>query len=450
MDGLRSRLAGTVEALRGPGLAGVLARGAAGNLIVSGIGALVLVGVQLSLARLLGAVEFGYFLYALTLVNVLGLATRLGMDTAQVRFIPAYRVQGDWPRLIGILRFGDRLTLLLGSALGLLLAGMVWLLRDSLEPGLARVLWVAAPMLPVAGGLVYLRGSALQGLKRVELAPLPDAIVRPVVLAALTGGGYLVWGFATGAQAMVANLAAALVGVAVGSVLLRRQLPAEARSAVPVTDPRTWLRTAWPLSLVAGMRFVLHQTDILLLGILADTTTAGIYGAASRLSRLVTFGLAAANSISAPMISELHSKGAMRSLQRMVTLTSWGTTLWSLAFAAALALGSPLLLGLYGDEFRAGALVLVILAAGQVVNGATGPVGYLLNMTGHERTNARILAWVVLLHLAFCAPAILAFGPEGAAVVTAALGATKNLWTWWQVKRRLGVNSSVFSSLRAS
>jgi O-antigen/teichoic acid export membrane protein len=53
------------------------------------------------------------------------------------------------------------------------------------------------------------------------------------------------------------------------------------------------------------------------------------------------------------------------------------------------------LLGLYGEAFRSGASVLVVLAIGQIVNGATGPVGYLLNMTGHERTNARILSWVV-------------------------------------------------------
>jgi len=245
---------------------------------------------------------------------------------------------------------------------------------------------------------------------------------------------------------MAANFAAAAVGVALGSILLRRHLPPQARAVAPHTEARTWMRTAWPLWAVAGMRFLLNQTDILLLGVLLGTTTAGIYGAASRLARLVTFGLAAANSISAPLISELHTQGDRRSLQRMVTLTSWGTTLWSVVFAAALALGAPLLLSLYGDEFRAGAPVLLVLAAGQIVNGATGPVGYLLNMTGHERVNARIIGCVVFGNVVLSAPAILLFGPVGAAGVTATLGGVKNLWTWWAVRRRLGINSSIFST----
>lgn len=446
MMNLPPRLGKWLDALRGPGMAGVLARGAVGNLLVSGLGALLLVGVQLLIARLAGAEEFGYFLYGITLTNVLGLAARLGIDTAQIRYVASYRVKADWSRLAGILRFGDRLTLTLGCVLGILFATTVWVLRDRLDPGLVNTLWIAAAMLPVAGGLIYLRASALQALKRVTLAPLPDGIVRPALLALLAWGTYLLWGSCSGAQAMAANFAAAVVGVAVGSILLRRYLPSEARRATPQTESRTWLRTAWPLWAVAGMRFLLNQTDILLLGILTNTTVAGIYGAASRLARLVTFGLAAANSISAPLISELHTEDDLRSLQRMVTLTSWGTTLWSVVFAGALALAAPTLLSIYGEEFRAGASVLVVLALGQIINGATGPVGYLLNMTGHERINARILAWVVIANLVLSAPAILLFGAVGAAIVTATLSGTKNLWTWWVVRQRLGVNSSIFST----
>jgi len=441
-------------ALRGPGLAGVLGRGAAGHALVSGAGALTLVGVYMLLARLAGPAEFGSFLFALTLLSVLALIGILGVDTALIRYVAAYRGTEEWSLLAGVLRFGDRVVLTASTAVALLGAAVVgglsaWSFPGSgegggLGPSLARTLWVAAAALPLYG-LLRLRSTALQGLKRVAAAAVPENIVRPFLLLALASGIYLALGTLTGVGAMGAYLVATAGAAGIGSLLLRRFLPPAAREAEPVVEGRPWMRTALPLSLVSGMRLLLNQTDILLVGFLAGTTAAGIYGAASRLSRLVSFGLMAGNSIAAPVISELHARGERGALQRAVTLAAWGTTVWALLAALVLAAGASFLLGLFGEEFRTGAPILIVLAAGQVINGATGPVGYLLNMTGHEGANARILAWITGLNLVLSAPAILAFGPFGAAVVTSVLTGAKNLWTWWVVRGRLAINSSIFS-----
>lgn len=44
------------------------------------------------------------------------------------------------------------------------------------------------------------------------------------------------------------------------------------------------------------------------------------------------------------------------------------------------------LMGLFGEEYKVAAPLLQILAIGQFINVITGSVGYLLNMTGHEKT----------------------------------------------------------------
>ena len=84
----------------------------------------------------------------------------------------------------------------------------------------------------------------------------------------------------------------------------------------------------------------------------------------------------------------------------------------------------------------------------QVVNAATGPVGYLLNMTGYQDLNFKILMTMLVLNAEFNYPAIRMFGITGAAVVTAIIGSVNNLWTWWEVRRRIGISSSVFGGLR--
>jgi O-antigen/teichoic acid export membrane protein len=267
---------------------------------------------------------------------------------------------------------------------------------------------------------------------------------------ALAGLAHALTSGLTAPAAMAVYLAASAGSVAAAGRLLGRELPAEVATAERQERRREWLTVSAPLFLVAEMRFLLHQTDVLLVGALLGTTQAGIYAAAARLSRLVSYGLQASNAIAAPLISELHTAGDRRGLQRVVTLASWGSTLSSLAFGAVLVAGGGVLLRLFGEEFASGLKVLAILALGQLVNAVTGPVGYLLNMTGHERANARILGWITAANAALSYPAILAWGPVGAAVVTSALVAAKNLWTWWLVRRRLGVDSSVLASLRVA
>lgn len=433
---------------RGQGVAGIFSRGATGTLIVTGAGALVGVGVQMLLARWLGVREWGYFAFCWTLLHLLVLLGKLGFDTAEIRFVAAYRVQQSWPLLAGLLRFGDRVVLAASLAVGAATAAVTLALSGTLgvggrlEPGLTRTLLVSCLVLPWFS-LLGLRGSALQGLRRVVLARVPEVVLRPPLTAALAGGLLLAWGQVSAAWVMAATGVAIALCVAVGHGLLERHLPAAVKVAEPEVQGREWMRVSLPLLLVSGMRLLLGQADILLVGMLIGTTEAGIYTAASRLSHLITFGQNAANGIVAPMIAELHAQDEKAKLQRLVTLASWGSTLFALAAALALVLGGKLLLSLFGKEFVGSWTVLAILAAGQVVNAASGPVGYLLNMTGHQDSNARILGWTVGLNVALAVPAILAWGAAGASAATGLMIATKNLWTWWEVRRRLGINSSI-------
>lgn len=47
------------------------------------------------LARILGAEQYGYYVYALTWVILLALPSLLGMDSTAVRYVAAYRARGE-------------------------------------------------------------------------------------------------------------------------------------------------------------------------------------------------------------------------------------------------------------------------------------------------------------------------------------------------------------------
>ncbi len=86
----------------------------------------------------------------------------------------------------------------------------------------------------------------------------------------------------------------------------------------------------------------------------------------------------------------------------------------------------------------------MILALGQFVNVATGSVGYLLSMTGHERelrNNAFISA---LAGVVFGLALIPGHGLLGASVATAVAVASQNLLGAYQVRKHLGFNTLAF------
>ena len=85
------------------------------------------------------------------------------------------------------------------------------------------------------------------------------------------------------------------------------------------------------------------------------------------------------------------------------------------------------------------AAALVILAAGQAVNVFTGPVGYLLMMTGRESLMRNTIMGSTLLNVALNAALIPSLGAIGAAVATATSLAVMNICSAVLVRRELSI-----------
>jgi O-antigen/teichoic acid export membrane protein len=107
-------------------------------------------------------------------------------------------------------------------------------------------------------------------------------------------------------------------------------------------------------------------------------------------------------------------------------------------------LAGPFVLKLFGPDFEAGYPTLLVVLAGLVLRSATGPVEYLLNMTGHHRDTVRVYGVCALGNIGLNLLLIPAYGIIGAALATYAAMLSANLWLYVLVRRRLGVNAFVF------
>lgn len=429
--------------LSGKGVGAVLARGAGGAFAVKLASVAVGLASYLILTNLLGAEIFGDYIYALSWVTVLLLLALGGFDTAALRFVPSYRGQSQWPHLSGFLRRSRQLVI--GSAVGCaaLLAGVVWLLSGRLEPPLRQTFLLASPLVVVLAAL-NLCASQLQGLKHVVKAKFPIEVGRPLLLALLVAG--MAWCCpqrVSAAAAMGANLLATAAALAGAWLLLRRALPVEVRMAEPLFETAHWFRVAMTLLLLTAFFQVLSRTDVIMLGLLLDTKSAGIYAMAALASQMVFLGLSAINVIAAPMISELYWHDRHEELRRLVRLAALGVV--ATAFPAIILLvvfGRPIL-RLFGPAFDTGYAALVILCCGQLINALAGSVGFLMTMTGHQKQAAVIVAVTATLNVALNLLLIPPYGMVGAAAATAVTTAAWNLAMLAYVWTVLRINPTI-------
>jgi O-antigen/teichoic acid export membrane protein len=424
--------------LRSPLLAGALA-----FLSVRMLGMLASFALHVLLARLLHLESYGHYVYAGTWCMFLLLPCRLGWDTAALRFVPTYRGTNEPALLHAFVRASTRTVVVASLATGALTAATVGLLRGRLGPELALTFWMVSLLLPVEA-LLALWSAILRAFTRVLTVQVHTTLIRPILLAV----GVLIVSSAIGSgidasSAMAVNLASAICVVVSLSLVLRWSLPRDVLQTVGEHPSRKWQRTALPFLIMGAFQLVLARTDIVMLGMLANTSDAGVYAAASRIADLCAFGMVAVHQWTVPSIAELYAQRRHSDLQRLVVQTMRAITLLTVPIALVMLVCADPLLRLFGDRFIAGYAVLLILTGGQLANAFTGPAGSLLTMTGHQDVATWIEGTCAVLNIVLNALLIPAYGMVGAAVATAVATTTRNLWMAWLAWRRLSIKIAV-------
>lgn len=418
-------------------------RTVSGSLLVQvGTGVLSFV-TAIVLARLLGAGQYGVYAYGIAWAGLLGKPAVMGLGAFLTRGIAMYEVSEGWGLMRGLLRRAHQAAIAVSLVLAFIAAVVGGLLLD---PSVRTTFWLALGLVPIVG-LTILRQSAMQGFNQVVRGQLPDSLIRPAILLAAIFAFTLV-GVDLGASgAMALNLFAATLGLVVGVILLRRAFPAQLKEAVPAYRPRPWARSAGTLMIASGLGAASPYVAQILLGSIDGTTSVGVYQVAAKVASALTFVLLAVNLSLAPRIARLHASGETQQLQRLVTRATNRATLATLPlFIGLIALRGPCL-EIFGSEFRSGGDALIIIACGQLVNVATGSVGALLMMTGHEREAGTAVACGLAATAALSALLVPLLGIEGAALGTSASIATLNLIMLVLVHRRLGIDASVLGNL---
>lgn len=423
------------------GLRGALFRGGAGSLAVKLAHTILTFTVSVVLARALGANGFGTYSFVYALVMTIAIPAQFGLPALVMRETAKLHVSERWDTILGLWRWGNKVAGLLSLVLALLAGGIACLFAARLTGiQLTTFLWglILIPMV-VLGDI---RGAALRGLRHVVAGQLPEFIIRPGTLLLLVVGGMLLWPDQplTPARAMVMHVFAGALAFVAGAWFLRLAQPTQITNCEPTSHNGQWLAAVLPLALVSGMQVINRYMDILMLGLFTNVNDVGVYRVVVQGAMLVVFGLQAVNMVVGPHFARLHSLKDMVQLQRVVTKSAQISFLMAFPVVAVFVLwGDEILGAVFGAEFARGHIPLAILAIGQLFHAAMGSVGYLLNMTGHERDTARGVTIGAGCNVILNLILIPSFGMNGAALATVLTLLIWNLVLRNAVQRRLGI-----------
>ncbi len=391
--------------------------------MVIGAGVVALLLLNLALARLLDAEGFGSWGFAFAWAEVLALLAPLGLDRLLTRDVAVGVQREEWGQVRALVRTSNAVTVgaavLAAGAVGAAMA----LLRPALDDALFPPVFLAMLIVPLRA-LIHLRHGVLLGFDRPAAGMAPTTTVFPVVLLAGVGALWLVDAVRVTA-AWVVVLATAATGAALvwSELMARRARPAPLEGAgVGERRLRPWLSASVPMMVITALAIVNLRTDVIMLGGLRDAAAAGVYAIAAQAAFAVRFGLLAASPAIAGRAAALHAAGAAGELRSVLRTAARVIVAIALAALAFLVVAGRPVLGLFGDEFRAGYDAMLILAAGGTLMMAFGPGETLLMMTGHERVAAVSGGAAAVANLVLNVTLIPPFGIAGAAFATAASG----------------------------
>lgn len=428
---------------------GELLRGSSVAFILRVLGIVAGYFFTLIVTRTFGAYAMGVFAITITVLNVVVMLGKAGLDTALLKFVAEYSSQGR----IALVRDIYFKSMSIVVPLCLFLSVALFLFSSYIAEHIFSKGYMASyfriasfAILPAA--LLGLNSHYLRGLKKIAAFAFIQH-VAVFLVAALVLFSLLL--FSREAQVPVVAFVLSLVLVSGLSFFMCK------RSGLPGDNIKhermrlsSVLGVSIPMFFASSTYFIMQWTDILMLGIFRPEGDVGIYNVAVKVAGVTSITLLAINSIVAPKFAESYGKGDMVGLRDIVGHSTKLIFWTSFPILLVLFIFPSFILGIFGTEFRGGVFALLLLTVGQFVNAVSGPVGFLLNMTDRQNVVLGIMLAASTINITLNAVLIPVYGITGAAMASMASMAFWNLAAVAYIKARFNILTLYIPGLRWS
>ncbi|MBG6238877.1 O-antigen/teichoic acid export membrane protein [Mycetocola sp. CAN_C7] len=394
-----------------------------------------------------GAYGTGLFFQAIAVFTIVSQILRLGTSTGIVRQLAgqdAFERRGEAWRTVVIAVVP--VTVIAASVSALLSLNAVpvanWLASPGEEESLTALLRTMAPFIAIAAVLGVLQ-MAVRMIRGVTVFTMLQSILLPA--SRLAAVAVVIWLTGTVSQYVLAWMIPLPLWLVVTCVVLAVPLVRDWRRRHETTTRfRDEAASFWSFSSAravgAGLETALEWADVLIVAALASPEAAGIYAVATRTiqaGQVVDRSMRVAVS---PTISALLAQGRHAEASTLHTRVTRAMILATWPFYLLLATLGPAVLGIFGPEFREGAIVLAILAGAMMVQSAAGMLQSIILQGGKSSWQMYNKSLALGLNIGLNLLLVPVLGIVGAAITWAVGIIAETLVAAWQVHRRMGVS----------
>ncbi|MCP8617502.1 flippase [Salirhabdus salicampi] len=405
--------------------------------LIKMLGAIINFTANIVLARFLGAEGAGVYFLALTLSTAASVIGRMGLDNTMLRYISSSKAENNLGKLMSVYRKSMFISLTVSTVVAILILVTSQFIGTIIfnDPSLVIPLKIMAlSVIPFA--LLNLHAEALKAIGKISKAIFVQGLGVPLLFLSFMFVFYKENSVESVAIAYVLSTVFILL---IGYLFWTNSIKANKGYKSDNFETNVILATSLPLLWVSLMNLVMNIADTVMLGMFSDSKDVGIYGVVLRITMISSMLLIAINSVVGPKFSELWTKGELSKLTKLSQLSTFIMLLIAISFLTPFLIIPEFILSLFGEEFIQGTLALIILAIGQFVVLATGPVAYLLMMTGHEKFHRNNVVLCGILNIILNFVLIPNYGLPGAAVATATSLILKNILAVIFVKLKLKI-----------
>lgn len=365
-----------------------------------------LLALAIVLAQSLGPAHYGVFTYAVGAANLCAAISNLGWPKLVNRLIPSFIKEERWGLLRGFCLVGDGFTFLtLAISAGIMLLLSMW--ASDVRSGL-----VYGAILTIPLGFALLRMQQLSAVRRPAVGAMFDQGFSAIIVSLIA----LAFGLPDLNLVVLLFGGITMLGVGYTTWVFHRNLPRQVHQAPIEHEMGGWLKMTLPMMFSTISRQLLTKTDVLMLAPLSTMAQVGLYGAAFRLTYLMTFPQQVLMLVLTPALAEAHVHGRPRQTIRAMRLAN----LYALVTTAPVVLVFVLAPGfvlttVFGSGFEPGATTLMVLALSQLPTAFGASYSSLMLMSDLERPFALVNGVSLLVNIALNLILIPPMGAEGAA-----------------------------------
>lgn len=381
---------------------------------------------QLVITNFYGAAAFGVFRVCFSILSLVGIFGRFGVDMAISRFVAQYRKQNRYDLVNEIFQLGMRLVFPIAVVLTL----GVYFLAPVLSEQVYHKDYTTYIQIFAIGIIFFVLSGVIEegirGLKKIKEYTWinnvsTQAFSTVVLLIALL--------FTTNIYVVNLSYVAGLIFTFILGVYYWYKFVPHQKIAEPQLKRKDLLAVSLPMLSAKYLTTLYTWLGTLILAAYVLDENVGIFNGAARMSAFATMPLIAVNNISGPKFAEAFGENDDSALRKTVRFSTRLIFWTAMPIMLAFYLFPNLIMGIYGEEFITDEAILTfaVINAGQVVNFMTGPVTQLLNMTGRQLVTQRYAIITTITSIVLSFLLIPSMGMLGAAIATAVARTVLNL-----------------------